>query len=46
MMVKDRIDGLTRQFEESNPAFFLAYRNARKVTDTGSHSSTPTPPNL
>ncbi|MBA3960301.1 MAG: hypothetical protein H0X40_00155 [Chthoniobacterales bacterium] len=47
MIVKDRIDGLIRQLEETNPQFVMSYQNARKITDTGSQSSgtpTPTPP--
>lgn len=41
VIVKERLDGLILQFEETNQPFVMAYQNARKTTDTG---STPTPP--
>ncbi len=40
-LVKNRLDGLVRQFEETDATFVANYRNARKITDTGSQ---PTPP--
>ncbi len=42
-IVKERLDGLILQFEETNQPFVMTYQNARKVTDTGS-TPTPTPP--
>ena len=42
-IVKERLDGLVRTFTESDPNFVLAYKNARKITDTGSKKKTPLP---
>jgi hypothetical protein len=44
MLLDKRRDGLIRGFEETNPQFVMDYRNARKITDTGSKPKTPTPP--
>jgi hypothetical protein len=48
MILKQRLDGLIRGFEETNPQFVMDYRNARKITDTGSKGSggnqPPAPP--
>jgi hypothetical protein len=47
MILDDRIDGLIEQFKTSGTTFYSDYQNARKVVDTGDHSSTPdnpTPP--
>ncbi len=43
-LVKNRLDGLVRQFEETDATFVANYRNARKITDTGSQPTPPTPP--
>ncbi|MDQ3414739.1 MAG: hypothetical protein M3480_07180 [Verrucomicrobiota bacterium] len=42
--MKNRLDGLARQFEETDPTFVANYRNARKITDTGSQPNPPAPP--
>ncbi len=44
MLLDKRLDGLIRGFEETNPQFVMDYRNARKITDTGSKPNPPTPP--
>ncbi|MBA3650149.1 MAG: hypothetical protein H0W66_01380 [Chthoniobacterales bacterium] len=43
-LVKNRLDGLVRQFEETDATFVANYRNARKITDTGSKPNPPAPP--
>lgn len=45
VIVKERLDGLILQFEETSQPFVMAYQNARKTTDTGSTPTPPTPPN-
>ncbi len=44
MVLKDRIDGLIRQFDETNPQFVMSYKNARKITGAGVQGSGGTPP--
>jgi hypothetical protein len=44
MLLDKRLDGLIRGFEETNPQFVMDYRNARKITDTGSKPKSTTPP--
>ena len=44
MIVKNRLDGLVRQFEDSNATFVANYQNARKIFDTGSQPKPPAPP--
>lgn len=33
--LKDQVDGMMLQFEESHPDFYKAYRNARQIADLG-----------
>lgn len=44
VLVKNRLDGLVRQFEETDATFVANYRNARKITDTGSQPKPPAVP--
>lgn len=44
VIVKERLDGLILQFEETSQPFVMAYQNARKTADTGSTPTPPTPP--
>lgn len=44
VILNERLDGLIRQFNETNPDFVMAYKNARKITDTGSKPNSPAAP--
>jgi hypothetical protein len=43
MLLEDRIDGLIEQFKESGTTFYLDYKNARRIVDTGVSSTPPIP---
>jgi hypothetical protein len=44
MILNDRIDGLIEQFKSSGTTFYSDYKNARRIVNTGNHSSTPDTP--